>query len=88
MRPTETRTRRPEFEAAAIRIETLFRRHPQLSGFMLDAQLCIEDVALDSSWLAVLAVGGEIAQAMHELLDEAPAAADWLRGRTFVRTLH
>jgi len=30
----------------------------------------------------------DIAQTLGELLEEEPLAGDWLRGRTFARTLH
>ena len=73
---------------AALRIYSLFDLHPMLSGFTVDAGLCVEDVALDWPCLPTGAVGHDIAQAMLELLDEHPEAAEWLRGRTFARTLH
>ena len=73
----------------------LFRRWPALVGF------CIRDGA-DSEEQLRLSVSlfpeplqeernlvlGEIAQALLELMDEAPDTASLLRARTFARSLH
>jgi len=66
----------------------LFNRYPRLSGFSIDATLCVSDVALDCVDLPTRAVGAEISRMLVELVDENPDAAELLRGRTFVRTLH
>jgi hypothetical protein len=73
----------------------LFRRWPALVGFCIRA-------GADSKEQLQLAVSlfpepeqedrnlvlGEIAQALLELMDEAPETASLLRARTFARSLH
>jgi len=76
------------FDEVANQVAALFERCPQLSGFSLDGALCVADVALESVDLPTGAVGAEISRTLLELIDENPQAAEWLRGRTFVRTLH
>ena len=73
----------------------LFRRWPALVGF------CVRDGANSEEQLHLSVslfpepqpeerslVLGEIAQALAELMDEAPDTASLLRARTFARTLH
>jgi hypothetical protein len=75
--------------------DALFRRLPTLIGFSVrdgdenDAELQLT-VSMypeprDEERGVVL---GEIAQALQELVDEAPGAGPLLRARTFARTLH
>jgi len=74
----------------AARIQGLFRRCPALCGFSLDGELFLAELAchppLDGERAAMVA--DEIAHALSELMDEAPEAAELIRGRTFARTLH
>ena len=76
------------FGVVAREVAALFDRCPLLSGFSLDAALCVADVALDNAYLPTSAVGAEISRTLVDLIDENPDAAEWLRSRTFVRTLH
>ena len=74
-------------------LESLFERCPDLSGFSVRVQaeeLYVSDIGI-SPRLSAEQYGEiyqDIAQTLGELLDEAPEAGDWLRGRTFARTLH
>ena len=87
MKPLET-----DIDALAA---ALFRRWPSLIGFSVqdseggDDELQIT-VAMypepQNEERGVLL--GEIAQALAELMDEAPGAGPLLRARTFARTLH
>jgi hypothetical protein len=74
----------------AASVAALFRRCPPLCGFSLDGELCVEQVAchpaLDRHGAAVIAE--EIVRALSELVEEEPAAAELIRGRTFARALH
>jgi hypothetical protein len=73
------------------RLETLFRRCPQLHGFAvrpdrpLPWELTCQPAQHGEQAEAVLR---EIAQMLIDLVDERPEAAELLRGRTFARTLH
>jgi hypothetical protein len=86
----------PALEAGIHAVaDTLFQRWPTLIGFSVhegdqsDAELHLtvsmypEPRKEDRS-----VVLNEIADALTELVDEAPSAAQLLRARTFVRTLH
>ena len=64
--------------------ETLTRE--RASG-QLEAGLYLADVATTTNGSSEQLLG-EIAAELLELIDEDPAAADALRGRTFARTLH
>jgi len=73
----------------------LFRRWPSLIGFSVEDSESGGDelhvtVAMypepENEERGVLL--GEIAQALAELVDEAPGAGPLLRARTFARTLH
>jgi hypothetical protein len=74
-------------------LESLFERCPDLSGFSVREQaqeLYVSDIGI-SPRLSAEQYGEiyqDIAQTLGELLDEAPEAGEWLRGRTFARTLH
>jgi hypothetical protein len=74
-------------------LESLFQRCPDLSGFAVreEAQeLYVSDIGI-SPRLSAEQYGEiyqDIAQTLGELLAEEPQAGDWLRGRTFARTLH
>lgn len=73
----------------------LFRRWPGLVGFSVqERQGSEEELQLAVSLFPEPQqeernlVLGEIAQALLELMDEAPDTASLLRARTFARTLH
>ena len=74
-------------------LESLFARCPDLWGFAVreDAQeLYVSDIGI-SPRLSAEQYGEiyeDIAQTLGELLEQEPQAGDWLRGRTFARTLH
>lgn len=81
MKPSET--------LVQARIEALFRRLPMLSGFVVEDDLLLSDVAI-SAWPGYSAgaeLYGEIAHTLAEVVDERPEALELLRGRTFARTL-
>jgi hypothetical protein len=84
MKPLEQRT---EIEAL---VASIFRRFPTLVGFSVEDA---DDLRLDDvetfPWDAYAAdLAGEIAAPLAGLVDEAPAALELLRGRTFARRLH
>lgn len=77
-------------------VEKLFLRWPALVGFSLrdggdgSGDLYLTDIQAypwPSEWESA-SLRREIIHAFLELLDEAPAARELLRARTFARTLH
>ena len=74
-------------------LESLFARCPDLCGFSVreEAQeLYVSDIGI-SPRLSAEQYGEiyqDIAQTLGELLEEEPQAEEWLKGRTFARTLH
>jgi hypothetical protein len=71
-------------------VNEIFAAWPELHGFSvgsLEGELCLADVAMDP-WAASEELPSRIATALAELIDEEPQAAEFLRGRTFARTLH
>lgn len=74
-------------------LESLFARCPDLCGFAVreEAQdLYVSDIGI-SPRLSPAQYGEiyqDIARTLGELLEEEPRAGEWLRGRTFARTLH
>jgi hypothetical protein len=72
------------------RIAALFRRLPMLSGFVVQEDLLIAEVAIQS-WAGAAPdadIHLQIVDALKHLVEERPDAVDLLRGRTFARTLH
>jgi len=75
------------------RLELLFLRCPELSGFSVrgeDDELFVSDVGI-APRLSPEQYGEiyqDIALTLSELLEERPEAGELLRGRTFARTLH
>jgi len=71
-------------------MQTLFRRNPELCGFLVQQDLSCSHVAchpaLDGEETRELI--DEISAALHELLEEEPEAAELLRGRTLARSFH
>jgi hypothetical protein len=74
-------------------LESLFARCPDLCGFSVreEAQeLYVSDIGI-SPRLSAEQYGEicqDIAETLGALLEEEPRAGQWLRGRTFARTLH
>ena len=74
-------------------LQSLFSRCPDLWGFSVRGEnqdLFVSDVGI-SPRLSAEQYGEifeDIANTLSEVLDEQPEASDWLRGRTFARTLH
>jgi hypothetical protein len=74
-------------------VQSIFARCPDLCGFAVRAEaeeLYVSDIGI-SPRLSAEQYGEiyqDIAQTLGELLEEAPEAGAWLRGRTFARTLH
>jgi hypothetical protein len=74
------------------RLQLLFSRCPELSGFSIrgDAEdLFVSDVGIAPRLSAEQygEIYQDIALTLSELLDERPEASELLRGRTFARTL-
>jgi hypothetical protein len=74
-------------------LESLFARCPELWGFSVreDAQeLYVADIGI-SPRLSPEQYGEiyqDITKTLGELLEAEPQVGEWLRGRTFARTLH
>ena len=74
-------------------VESLFARCPDLCGFSVreEAQeLYVSDIGIAPRLSAEQygEIYQEIAETLGSLLEEEPRAGEWLRGRTFARTLH
>jgi hypothetical protein len=74
-------------------LQSLFARCPDLCGFSVRAEaedLYVSDIGISPRLSAEQygEISEDIAQTLGELLEEAPEAGDWLRGRTFARILH
>ena len=74
-------------------LQSLFARCPDLCGFAIRAEaedLFVSDIGI-SPRLSAEQYGEiyqDIAQTLGELLEQEPRAGEWLRDRTFARTLH
>ena len=74
-------------------LQSLFSRCPDLWGFSVRGEnqdLFVSDVGI-SPRLSAEQYGEifeDIANTLSEVLEEQPEASEWLRGRTFARTLH
>lgn len=74
-------------------VAALFRRYPELYGFTvqdLEGQLVLAEIGVDPFMGegATQQVRGDVAEALHEFIEERPEALDLLRDRTFARVLH
>jgi hypothetical protein len=74
-------------------LASLFARCPDLCGFSVreEAQeLYVSDIGIAPRLSAEQygEICQDIAQTLGALLEEEPRAEEWLRGRTFARTLH
>jgi hypothetical protein len=74
-------------------VESLFARCPELWGFSVRAEndeLFVSDVGIAPRLSAEQygEIFQDIAKTLAELIDESPEASDYLRGKTFARTLH
>jgi hypothetical protein len=90
LQATQEQIRRERLDALiAGRIAALFRRLPVLSGFVVQDDLMIAEVATHS-WPghAVDAdIHVQIADALGDIVEERPDAVELLRGRTFARAI-
>lgn len=72
-------------------VNEIFANWPALHGFSvgeLDGALSLDDVAVDPWGGDAEELPRHIAEALLELIDEEPDAVQFLRGRTFARSLH
>lgn len=74
-------------------LESLFARCPDLCGFAIRAEaeeLFVSDIGISPRISAEQygEIYQEIAETLGELLEQEPRAGEWLRDRTFARTLH
>ena len=74
-------------------VESLFARCPELWGFSVRAEndeLFVSDVGIAPRLSAEKygEIFQDIAKTLAEFLDESPEASEYLRGKTFARTLH
>ncbi len=74
-------------------LQSLFSRCPELWGFSVRGEnqdLFVSDVGITPRLSAEQygEIFEDIANTLSEVLDEQPEASEWLRGRTFARTLH
>lgn len=93
MKATQTRSDESRRQRAQAIVEehvgALFRRMPMLSGFSVLHDLEVGDVAVHTwpGYTAGREFYEELMQALADLVDERPEAAELLRGRTFARAL-
>jgi phosphotransacetylase len=74
-------------------VESLFARCPELWGFSVRAEndeLFVSDVGIAPRLSAEQygEIFQDIAKTLAEFLEETPEATQYLRGKTFARTLH
>ncbi|HWV91223.1 MAG TPA: hypothetical protein VNZ59_14175 [Burkholderiales bacterium] len=74
-------------------LESLFARCPDLCGFAIRAEaeeLFVSDIGISPRVSAEQygEIYQEIAETLGDLLEQEPRAGEWLRDRTFARTLH
>ncbi len=74
-------------------LQSLFERCPDLCGFAIRAEaeeLYVSDIGIAPRLSAEQygEIYQDIAQTLGELLEEQPEVGQWLRDRTFARTLH
>ena len=71
-------------------VNTLFQRYPTLCGFSVKDDMSFSNLACHPALAGDEAelLCEEISQALHELMEERPEAAELLRGRTLARTFH
>ena len=87
-RSTEPARQRAE-ALVETQVQALFQRLPMLSGFAVAANLDVTDVTIHSwpGYIAGEALYSEIANCLVDLLEDRPDSTDFLRGRTFARSL-
>jgi len=74
-------------------VQAIFAQCPELFGFSVRAErgeLFVSDIGIAPRLSAEQygAIFQHIATTLAEFLEERPEATEWLRGRTFARTLH
>jgi hypothetical protein len=77
----------------ARQLQAIFAQCPELWGFSVRGEadaLFVSDVGIAPRLSAEQygEIFQHIASTLAELLEERPEASEWLRGRTFARTLH
>ena len=74
----------------AARMGALFEKLPPVCGFSVSQDLAVVDLVWHAwpGYTPSAQLYLDVAEAIGELLDERPSAAELLRGRTFARTLH
>jgi hypothetical protein len=75
------------------RMQSLFQRCPDLCGFAVreeEQKLYVSDIGIAPRLSAEQygEIYEDIARTLDELLEAEPLACEWLRDRTFARTLH
>ena len=71
-------------------VNMLFQRYPTLCGFAVKDDMSFSNVACHPALASEEAemLCEEISATLHELMEEAPEAAEMLRGRTVARIFH
>ena len=74
-------------------VQSIFAQCPELWGFSVrgeNGDLFVSDIGIAPrlSREQYGAIFQHIAATLADFLDERPEASEWLRGRTFARTLH
>ena len=74
-------------------VQSIFAQCPELWGFSVrgeNGDLFVSDIGIAPrlSREQYGAIFQHIAATLADFLDERPEACEWLRGRTFARTLH
>lgn len=74
-------------------VQAIFARCPELCGFSVRSEageLFVSDVGIAPRLCAeqYREIFQHISTTLAEFLEERPEALEWLRGRTFARTLH
>ena len=87
MKAPAHRATEPARQRAAALVETQVQA--LLSGFAVAANLDVTDVTIHSwpGYIAGEELYSEIANCLVDLLEERPDSTDFLRGRTFARSL-
>jgi hypothetical protein len=94
MKPSEQRlseARRQHTEAIVAQyVHELFQRLPMLSGFWLQPDLGVAEVAVFTwpGYAAARELYEELMQSLVDLAEDAPEAVQLMRGRTFARAMH
>jgi hypothetical protein len=85
LQPKRHQRAREAFEA---RIATLFDEVPALSGFYVDPDLSVTELAVNTweGWTASPELSEDIGRFLRDLVEDQPEIAELVRGRTFARS--